>query len=253
MNIISVENDIIKEKTYKDVLIKYNKKHINIDIINDINLCIDIKDCINPNIKIDIKKNINSKIFLMSSIKNTSLTLLINIDENSKLLFNHFSINNDVSENKKINLNGENAKIEYYYSCRGKTNQVLEVYHNCSKTNSIVSSHGISNGEKQEFIIKEKVPKNIINCNLNQKSKIININDNISTIKPILLIDEKEVMASHSSVISPINDNELFYLMSRGITKDESINLLTNGFLINNLKLENEEKHLLFEKYIFRR
>ena len=189
----------------------------------------------------------------MSKLENNNLNSFIVLKNNSNLLFNHFSINDNINDTKEINMNGLSSKIEYYYSCKGNTKQKLNVYHNSSKTDSLVSSNGISNNEHIIFEITEKVPKKVIGCNLNQKSRIINLKDNISTIKPILLIDEQDVTASHSSVISPINDKELFYLMSRGISKEESINLLTTGFLVNNLKLTKEEKHLLFEKYIFRR
>lgn len=253
MNIINIVNGII-EKNINSSIICTNKKNItHINIKEDTELCLYIE---NENsidkVNISVAKNTVARIFLILKVDN-KLNIEIDIEENSKLLLNKFTNAKNLEEEIDIYLKGINSEIEYYHSCLGSIKENLNIYHNNKNTNSIVKNYGISNNEIQEFNITEKVPKGKTNCKLSQKSKIINLGDNKSTIRPILLIDEKDVNAFHSSVISPVNKSDLFYLMSRGITKDNSIRLLTNGFLINNLNLKENEKHLLYEKYIFRR
>lgn len=59
---------------------------------------------------------------------------------------------------------------------------------------------------------------------------------------PILEIKNNDVKASHGSTTGRINDEEVFYLMARGLSKNESENLIVEGFfekLLN--QIENEE------------
>ena len=254
MNIINIVNEKIKTHIDDTILVKNKKNNLDIIVNKDTLFCLDLENKnIKSNINITINDNINTRIFIMSNLENVSLNMNVNINQNSNLLINHYTKNNNLEENVNIYLNKQYSNIEYNYSCLGNTKKVLNIEHNAQNTNSSVKTYGISNNDKQEFIITENVPKGIINCKLSQSSKIINLGNNKSTIKPILLIEEKEVNASHSSVISPINQDDLFYLMSRGIDENNSIKLLTTGFLVNNLNLTEKEKHLLYDKYIFRR
>ena len=66
---------------------------------------------------------------------------------------------------------------------------------------------------------------------MHQKSKGI-ILDLTSTISasPLLEIDEFDCMASHGASIGAIDESDLFYLMSRGLPREQSQNLIINGF-----------------------
>ena len=46
--------------------------------------------------------------------------------------------------------------------------------------------------------------------------------------------------AIHSSVIGIISDEELFYLMSRGISYNDSVNLIVKGNILSNINVPNE-------------
>ena len=48
---------------------------------------------------------------------------------------------------------------------------------------------------------------------------------------PILLIDENEVQAGHAASISRVDQEQLYYLMSRGIDKNQAEKLIIHGFL----------------------
>jgi Fe-S cluster assembly protein SufD len=47
----------------------------------------------------------------------------------------------------------------------------------------------------------------------------------------VLNIDENEVKASHAATVGKLNESHLFYLMSRGLTKEEARRLVTLGYL----------------------
>ena len=65
-----------------------------------------------------------------------------------------------------------------------------------------------------------------------QNAKIIVFDKESSgTASPILKIDENDVVASHGAIVGQLNEDHMFYLMSRGLTKDESRTLITLGYL----------------------
>ena len=51
--------------------------------------------------------------------------------------------------------------------------------------------------------------------------------------KPELEIYADDVKCSHGSTSGNLDENSIFYLMSRGISKDESKKLLVDGFLLD--------------------
>jgi Fe-S cluster assembly protein SufD len=48
---------------------------------------------------------------------------------------------------------------------------------------------------------------------------------------PILLIDENDVMAGHAASVGQVNPDQVYYLMSRGISRQEAERLIIHGFL----------------------
>ncbi len=53
-----------------------------------------------------------------------------------------------------------------------------------------------------------------------------------STILPELLIDENDVEASHAMSIGRVDDEQLYYMMSRGLTLSQVTALLSSGYLM---------------------
>jgi Fe-S cluster assembly protein SufD len=63
---------------------------------------------------------------------------------------------------------------------------------------------------------------------------------------PSLEIDENEVKAGHASTVGPADEEQLFYLMSRGIGQTEAKRLVVQGFLFPVLeKIPEKEKSVL--------
>ena len=63
---------------------------------------------------------------------------------------------------------------------------------------------------------------------------------------PSLEIDENEVKAGHASTVGPVDAEQLFYLMSRGITQKESRKLIVQGYFTGVLnQLLKKEKNRL--------
>lgn len=227
-----------------------------IGVIKQDTIIIDIKE--NTNILI---KDILFKKYLFN-VYDAKLNVLI-VNENKRdvnyeiniykgnVSFNNLSYNSsDVKLD--INLNKENSNILVYNSVISKKKQKYEISinHNKKLTNSNIYNNGVTKEDGSIlFNVSSFVPKKSKDCVVNQNSKIITLNDtNDNEINPILLIDEFECEAKHAAFIGNFNQNELFYLMSRGLSKQEAMNLLINGLLIGTLDVCFNEKENLKKK-----
>ena len=179
---------------------------------------------------IDVKER--EKVFYDFDITNQDV--IYNVSENSKLVVYQYVIN--IDNNIIINLNGENASVEYHYSTINYDDHKYKIVvnHNSSKTISNIYNHGVNvKDNKLDFDITGYVPNKSDKSECNQKNQILNIKDGKSTILPKLLIDNYDVVSSHSAYIGKFKDEILFYLMSRGISEKVSYDLLIKSFLVN--------------------
>lgn len=65
-----------------------------------------------------------------------------------------------------------------------------------------------------------------------QESRVLMLSEHArGDANPILLIDENDVTAGHAASVGRVDPEELYYLMSRGIPKQEAERLVIRGFL----------------------
>ncbi len=154
----------------------------------------------------------------------------------------HFSINS--SSRVVVNLVTEGVTLYYYYNnINYDDNEFnIKINHIQSNTHSEIYNHGVNVfNNKLTYYVDGSVPKNSSKCICNQDNQIINMDNGKSTILPILLIDNYDVDSNHSAYIGKFRDEEIFYLMSRGISRSLANRLLLQGFLINSDSIELEK------------
>ena len=174
---------------------------------------------------------------------NTSFYLLRFNQLNYKSLENNTNIN-DLTLNmyllqQDISLSALNVAINE----SGKAqNQNLNVYHLHEDTASNFNTYAIANNNSI-LNIKNigQINKGCVNSDLKQKTKGILV-DTYSSIEadPALIIDENDVLASHGASIGAIDPEILYYLMSRGLTKEESEKLIIDAYVSPYFKDYNE-------------
>ncbi len=75
------------------------------------------------------------------------------------------------------------------------------------------------------------IPVNLPDCQTNLDIQVVTMDNAVVTAAPNLEIANNQVSASHSLSTTHLDDNELFYLASRGINNGESQELLINSYL----------------------
>jgi len=101
-------------------------------------------------------------------------------------------------------------------------------------------------GQAQEILVKAvveeggnldasgmiKIPKGVKDINVFLRYKILLLGKTArATVKPQLEIESNEVKAGHAASIGQIDEEQLFYLMSRGIAREEAVELMVKAFL----------------------
>lgn len=160
--------------------------------------------------------------------------ITISLTDNAHLVINKKYNEKEVTEKIIINLDGISSRVDYKFSTITKNNQsyIIDINHNNKNTTSNVINHGVVlNDSKLDFIVNSRVEKGNKKSVLNQTSKIIVMSKNNSRIEPNMYIDEFDVDARHAATIGKFSKDEIFYLMTKGISYKECEKLLIEGFL----------------------
>lgn len=181
-------------------------------------------------INLDIKENSICNIDKNYYLKELNIFM----DDGVEFTINHYSevIENDL----KINIVQYNNSI-FNYNHSFVSSKLynldvnIELKGNNSKNN--INIHGISDNGKTNIKVDGLVESNTIDNELDERVRILNINDGHTYIYPNMFIDTKNVVANHAASITNISKDYLFYLNSKGIKNDEAKKMIIEGFLEN--------------------
>jgi Fe-S cluster assembly protein SufB len=108
-----------------------------------------------------------------------------------------------------------------------------KVVHAAPNTSSKIISKSISkDGGRAGYRGLVKVQKNAVDCRstVNCDALILDENSRSDTY-PYMEIEEEKVSIGHEATVSKIGDEQLFYLMSRGISEEEAAAMIVSGFI----------------------
>ena len=134
---------------------------------------------------------------------------------------------------------------------RGEQTQnfTTKVVHYGKNTEGYILKHGVMKDSATAiFNGIGKIEHGAAKSNAEQESRVLMLSDKArGDANPMLLIDEDDVMAGHAASIGRVDPVQLYYLMSRGIRKEEAERLIIHGFLapvVNQLPIEGVKKQL---------
>lgn len=193
----------------------------------------------------------NTKIKLNVLGKNTNLKLNINIGENANLILNHLVLEGSININTILKEFNANFELNYSVASSNNSKNIINIKHKAPKTKSLLKNHGFSTKKATLILdVSSYIDKDASNCISKQDNQIIENENSLSVINPNLYIDNYDVEATHSAYVGEFKENELFYLMSRGITEEDSKFLLLKSFLIGSFDLEEKIKERYYHEVI---
>lgn len=134
-------------------------------------------------------------------------------------------------------LKGENAKSNFLGIAFASTNQNQDtgskVYHLAPKTTSTIISKSISkDGGITTYRGLVKIAKNATGCRSNVECDALMIGKgSVSNTIPYIEIATNKSEIGHEARVGKIGDNEIFYLMSRGLNREEAVQMIVSGFI----------------------
>lgn len=128
-------------------------------------------------------------------------------------------------------------------------NFTTKVVHFGKHTEGYILNHGVMKDSASSiFNGIGKIEHGASKANAEQESRVLMLSEKArGDANPILLIDEDDVTAGHAASVGRVDPVQLYYLMSRGISKTEAERLIIHGFLapvVNQLPIEGVKKQL---------
>lgn len=222
------------------LLVNSEEEINNLVIEEDTELVFNFKDT-SRDIYIVLEDNICLNIVDISF--NTSNRINITLKNDSRVIYNKFSINSGDYIYTLLDGEYSNVVINNSVVNNDDTKMKFVIEHNNTNTSSNLSNHGVNNSSGTlYFNVDSKINRSASLACADQENKIINLVKGDSKILPNLLVDNYDVSASHSAYISDFDKESMFYLKSRGISEKDARRLLLEGFLIGNLDVDDETK-----------
>lgn len=239
-------SDIINSYVFKEIdklILEENQQKVIYQALNS-----SFKD-----LEISLKANSKLELLVYNSESNIKCELL----ENANLIIYNVSFQkNDYTFNLDVNLQETNSEVHIINLYLGLDNALVTsnimINHYAKMTKSLLETYAIGKNNASLILNNNAFIKNgMKQSDARQMTRGLNLSKNASIkAQPNLLIDEYDVVASHSASIGSIDKDELFYLMSRGLTETQAQEMVILGFvqpILSHIKNENIQQVIYTE------
>lgn len=161
---------------------------------------------------------------------------LVQNDASVEWIVGEMNLGNGLSETSTV-LKGNGSKSDAKVICIGEGKHELNIttraVHIGLNSDSDMLTRAVMRDEAQAIINGiTKIEKGATGANGEQTEKVLMLSPKArGDANPMLLIDEDEVTAGHAASAGQVDKEQIYYLMSRGISKQEAEKLIILGFL----------------------
>jgi Fe-S cluster assembly protein SufD len=202
-------------------------------------------------VTIDVNEGSKIELFTYNTGSNDEIyesELEVNIQENGEFtLYNLTSRQSSSNTIQKVNLKGSRSTAllnNFIIGINGiHVNNDALINHFTGDTTSKIENYCVAKDSSRIYCNNDTaISHGSKGSNAYQKTKGLSVgSDAIIRVSPILHIDEYDVLAGHGASIGSLSKEDLFYLMSRGLTKAQAEKLAIFGMvkpLIDQIKIE---------------
>lgn len=231
-------NETIVTSTLENntISIKQDSK-FDITFDTDVIIFFNIKEISDFEVKVNVLSNVSARIIYWSESKsNINIKEYYNLNRDAylNLIYGELSDGNIVRHMTTDLRRGSEILVEGASVTDSNKNQTFIANHLEGNTTSNLNNYGIvSEGGEYFLDVVGSIVKGAVGSKAHQDSRILTISDNQkTTVLPQLLIDENDVEASHAATVGQIDEMQLYYMQSRGLSEMESMALLMSGYLM---------------------
>ena len=246
---------IIPDETEKEVELEFNLSEKNENLVDDI--LIEAKENAKGTIIIKYISDLKGKFYHNGQIRvlsqnNSNLNVILLNMLNNKTE-NYISIDNTLEESSSVkytivDFGGKNSITNYYTNLKGENsnndistiylgaeeqildlNYIVEVYGKKANVNMNLKG-AIKDNAKKHFKGTIDFKKNCKKAKGNENEYCTILSDTAKSISlPMLLCTEEDVEGNHGTASGKVDENQLFYLMTRGLSLKEAQKLIVRG------------------------
>ena len=139
--------------------------------------------------------------------------------------------------NQRTMLQASGARVQKFAAFLGTGNQLLDInaesIHQASHTFSLMKAKGVL-AEQSKAVYRGtiKVEKAAVSCVGQQRSEALLVGEKARCDAiPVLEVDNDDVTCSHGSSIGQLDEEQLYYLCSRGLDLPAAKKIILTGFL----------------------
>jgi len=233
-------NDVILTREISSITLNNDDSLLNFIVQKNEHvdlLLIDVFDGLNANFFVEKDASLTIKFINSNSKKNVSLHGILNENSEFNMYFADFA-KESITLTSNVILLGDNSssKVEFSTVSKDKVekNYFINFDHIGKSTTSVLDCYGVSENEASISVKGiSHIEKNSIKSNAIQKAKVILFDKNSKgKASPILKIDCDDIKASHACAIGSLNEDHIYYLLSRGINISEARKLVVLGYLL---------------------
>ena len=208
----------------KSSILDIDMKHSSKDVLHELTY-----------IRLDKNSALTLNIFFSSFKYSSVIDFRVKMEENSLLNLNLVQSSNSVcSSSIEVQMVGKHSKFNLKSLLQSQESGLVDsnllVDHLEEDTHSKVESFGIT--KNGTIIIKDWSNIAFNSSSTSIKGKVILLTEDSKAYAiPNLRTRGNKISASHGISLSRITQNELFYLMSRGLSEDEATLLVSTGFI----------------------
>lgn len=138
--------------------------------------------------------------------------------------------------NVQIALKQEGAYAKLRSACivTAKKAFAFDCVHETAHTTGLVENYAVVR-ENGNYYMKTvgKIKKGAYESVSHQTSRVLTMSHkHTSEVEPILLIDENDVKASHATTVGQPDENQLYYLQTRGLSRQQALGLLIVSYIM---------------------
>ena len=244
------------------------------DVKNEANL--DVCYLVNKNVQLKLvevwqfKSKTNYKRTLKQAENSHCQVIILNQSDHQDLLFvdEHVSLEKDASIKVgygELGNGSQDSSYVYDLNGEGATANISLAALSCENDNKhfevVLNHHApFTYGEMENYgACKDhsiltfdgvgRIDQGMHQSSTHQTSKIMVFDGNcVARANPYLYIDDYDVKASHAAGVGRMDDEHLYYLQSRGLTKSQAMHLITYGYLLPAiLNMKDDEVTARFE------
>lgn len=232
---------VVDKSGYQELRLTSDTSHLEIRLDERINASMMITYS-------GVKADVSTRLILPS---NSSLTMMIrnelkeelrmqihgSLYRDAELHFAYCDLDHatvDMQAEFELKEEGANAEVKSACIVHGEKKFVMNCVHLVPYTRGIMEHYAVV-GENGRYCMEAcgKIVKGAHDAASHQTTRVLTMSEqHTSQVVPLLLIDENDVKASHATTLGQPDENQLYYLQTRGLTRKQALGLLSIGYIM---------------------